>query len=97
MRTEPGARPAYARLQRALTYSTARPFYAARLPKEHRMPRKRPNEPIGPTTIPGEPTDPRIPEDQMPDPEEHEESEEDVLARESEKAFDQAISRFPPG
>ena len=67
------------------------------------MPRKRPNEPIGPTTIPGEPLDPKIRSDQEPEPEEseeteeREETEEDVLARESEKAFDQAITRFPPG
>lgn len=27
------------------------------------MPGKRPNEPIGPTTVPGQPTDPKIPEE----------------------------------
>jgi hypothetical protein len=31
------------------------------------MPGKRPNEPIGPTTIPGEPLDPKIPPDQEPE------------------------------
>lgn len=31
------------------------------------MPRKRPNEPIGPTTIPGQPLDPKIPPDQRPE------------------------------
>ena len=31
------------------------------------MPGKRPNEPIGPTTIPGEPLDPKIPPSQRPD------------------------------
>ena len=30
------------------------------------MPGKRPNEPIGPTTIPGQPLDPKIPPDQRP-------------------------------
>ena len=59
------------------------------------MSRKRPNEPIGPTTIPGEPLDPKIRPDQMPESEEHEESDEERLARKSEKAFDQAITRIP--
>ena len=31
------------------------------------MPGKRPNEPIGPTTIPGQPLDPKIPPDQRPE------------------------------
>jgi hypothetical protein len=61
------------------------------------MPRKRPNEPIGPTTIPGQPLDPKIPADQIPDPDEHDESDEERQARESEQAFDQAITRIPPG
>ena len=61
------------------------------------MPRKRPNEPIGPTTIPGEPLDPKIPPDQMPDADDREESEEERYARESEKAFDQSVTRLPPG
>jgi hypothetical protein len=56
------------------------------------MSHKRPREPIGPTTIPGEPTDPKIPPD-----DELDESEEERQARESEKAFDQAITRMPPG
>jgi hypothetical protein len=56
---------------------------------------KRPNEPIGPTTIPGQPLDPKIPADQQePDVEE---SDQEQQARESEKAFDQAITRIPPG
>jgi hypothetical protein len=58
------------------------------------MPRKRPNEPIGPTTIPGEPMDPKIPPDQRP---ESDESDEEHQARESEKAFDRGITRMPPG
>ena len=45
------------------------------------MPRKRPNEPIGPTTIPGERLDPKIPPAQMPDADEHEESDEERHAR----------------
>jgi hypothetical protein len=61
------------------------------------MPRKRPQEPIGPTTIPGEPLDPRISPDDAPETDEHAESDEERLARESEKAFDQAITRTPPG
>jgi len=31
------------------------------------MPKKRPNEPIAPTTIPGEPLDPKIPPEQQPE------------------------------
>jgi len=56
------------------------------------MPQKRPREPIAPTTIPGERTDPKIPPD-----DELDETDEERQARESEKAFDQAITRFPPG
>jgi hypothetical protein len=56
------------------------------------MPRKRPSEPIAPTTIPGERLDPKIP-DELDD----EESEQEQQARESEKALDQAITRIPPG
>jgi hypothetical protein len=63
------------------------------------MPRKRPQEPIGPTTIPGERLDPKIPPDEIADADadEHVESDEERQARESEKAFDQAITRIPPG
>jgi hypothetical protein len=65
------------------------------------MPSKRPNEPIAPTTIPGQPLDPKIPDEQAADNDENfddrEESEEEQQARESEKAFDQAITRTPPG
>ena len=56
------------------------------------MPSQRPHEPIGPTTIPGEPTDPKIPPES-----EREESDEERQARDSEKAFDQAFTRIPPG
>lgn len=52
---------------------------------------KRPKEPIAPATIPGEPLDPKIPDDEL------EESEDERQARESEKAFDQSITRIPPG
>lgn len=31
------------------------------------MPGKRPNEPIGPTTVPGQPTDSKIPPDERPE------------------------------
>ena len=58
------------------------------------MPHKRPNEPIAPTTIPGERLDPKIPPDEEL---ESDESEQEQKARESEKAFDQAITRIPPG
>lgn len=54
------------------------------------MARNRTLEPIAPTTIPGEPLDPKIPPDEI------EESEEEQQARESEKAFDQALTRMPP-
>ena len=59
------------------------------------MARKRPREPIGPTTIPGEPLDPKIPPDERPEVDG--ESEQEQQAHESEKAFDQAITRIPPG
>jgi hypothetical protein len=67
--------------------------------------RKRPNEPIAPANIPGERLDPKIPEDvELTDDEtvqadevERVESDEEQQARESEKAFDQAITRIPPG
>ena len=62
------------------------------------MPRKRPSEPIGPTTIPGQPTDPKIPPDQTGESDDElAQSEQEQQARESEKAFDQAITRIPPG
>ena len=62
------------------------------------MPRKRPSEPIAPTTIPGERLDPKSPPEQSSDlDDEREESEEERQARESEKAFDQASTRIPPG
>ena len=61
------------------------------------MTRKRPREPIGPTTIPGQPLDPKIPPDQQPDIDDDAESEKEQQARESEKAFDQAVTRIPPG
>jgi hypothetical protein len=70
--------------------------------KEHPMPGKRPNEPIAPATIPGQPLDPRIPPDEadadaVAEFDASEESENEQHARESEKAFDQAITRIPPG
>jgi hypothetical protein len=64
------------------------------------MPRKRPNEPIAPTTLPGEPMDPKIPPDDEPERDEEYdelvESEDERLARESEKAFERAITRVSP-
>lgn len=67
--------------------------------------RKRPSEPIAPTQIPGERLDPKIPEDAdrtedeppRTDEEDHVERDEEQQARESEKAFDQAVTRIPPG
>ena len=58
------------------------------------MPHKRPNEPIAPATIPGERLDPKIPPDEDL---ESDESEQEQKTRESEKDFDQAITRIPPG
>jgi len=60
---------------------------------------KRPNEPIAPATTPRKPLDPKIiPPDQIPESEDPLlESEAERLARESEKALDQAITRLPPG
>ena len=58
--------------------------------------RKRPNEPIAPTQIPGERVDPKLP-DEAPPEDEYVETEEERQARESEKAFDQALTRIPPG
>ena len=64
------------------------------------MPRKRPNEPIAPTTLPGEPMDPKIPPDDEPERDEEYdelvETEDERLARESEKAFERAITRVTP-
>ncbi len=71
--------------------------------------RKRPNEPIAPTQIPGGHIDPKVPDDVDAETDreghaagdaserEHIESDEEQQARESEKAFDQAITRIPPG
>jgi hypothetical protein len=53
------------------------------------MNRKRPREPIAPTTIPGEPLDPKIPPDQQPGTDEDSESEREQQARETDKAFNQ--------
>jgi hypothetical protein len=65
------------------------------------MPGKRPREPIAPTIIPGEPTDPKILPDQMPEDDEDSDdragSEDERQARQSETAFDRAITRLPPG
>lgn len=61
------------------------------------MPRKRAFDPIAPTTLPGEPTDPKIQQEEEPEFDAHEETEEERQARESEKAFDRAITRTPPG
>ena len=74
------------------------------------MPRKRKRsiEPIAPTNIPGERLDPRIPSDQIPSDQipseetlpaesEHAETDEEQQARDSEQAFDRAITRIPPG
>ncbi len=51
------------------------------------MPGKRPNEPIGPTTIPGEPTDPKISPDDEPTNEDVDngETEKQRRARERER------------
>jgi len=46
--------------------------------------------PLSPTPDPEEGVNPRLPD-------EHAETEEEQQARESEKAFDQAITRLPPG
>lgn len=53
------------------------------------MTRNRPNEPIEPASIP--------PDDTPKSEDELLESEAERQARESEKAFDQAITRIPPG
>ena len=58
--------------------------------------RKRPAEPIAPTQIPGGRIDPKLPDEVEPE-DEHVETEEEQQARESEKAFDQALTRIPPG
>lgn len=62
------------------------------------MPSKTKSEPIEPASIPGEPTDPTIPTEETDEiDEDGEESDVEHQARESEKAFDQAITRLPPG
>ena len=59
--------------------------------------RKRPKEPIAPANIPGERLDPKIPDDAIEGEEpDHIESDEERQARESEKAFDRAITRTSP-
>jgi hypothetical protein len=59
------------------------------------------NHPLAPTPDPEEGVNPRLPDSELDDEaradEEREEGEEERQARESEKAFDQAITRFPPG
>jgi hypothetical protein len=68
--------------------------------EEIRMPGKRPNEPIGPTTVPGQRTDPKIPPDEAPTPDEdrdtREETESDEALRDSEQALDRAVTHIPP-
>ncbi len=58
--------------------------------------RKRPptKHPLAPTPDPQEGINPRL-EERTDD--EHPESDEEQQANESEKAFDQAITRIPPG
>jgi hypothetical protein len=66
------------------------------------MARKRPNEPIGPTTVPGEPTDPKIPPSKAPKtdskhhPGDRLEKESEQPLRESEQAMDRALTHLPP-
>ncbi len=50
---------------------------------------KHPNEPVSPESTP--------PEEPPKSEDEPLESEAELLARESDKAFDQAITRTPPG
>lgn len=52
--------------------------------------------PLSPTPDPEEGVNPRLPDENRAD-DEHTETEEEQQARESEKAFDQAITRMPPG
>ena len=55
-------------------------------------PKRQPSKhPLSPTPDPEEGVNPRLPDD------EHTETDEEQQARESEKAFDQAITRIPPG
>jgi hypothetical protein len=60
------------------------------------MPGKRPSEPIAPATIPGQRTDPKIPPDKLPEDDEErderEESDDEREARQSEMAFERAIT-----
>lgn len=59
---------------------------------------KRPNDPIAPASTPGQQMDPEVPAEDLPKSEDGLlESEAERQARESEKAFDQAITRLPPG
>jgi hypothetical protein len=61
------------------------------------MPRKHAFDPIAPTTLPGEPTDPKIHTEEEPERDAREETDEERQARESEQAFDRAVTRTPPG
>ena len=56
------------------------------------MSSKHPTEPVEPKGVPRERLDSKLPPDELP-----EESETERQARESEKAFDQAITRITPG
>jgi hypothetical protein len=59
-------------------------------PSKHK--REPTKHPLSPTPDPEEGVNPRLPDSELPG-----ETEEEQQARESEKAFDQAITRIPPG
>jgi hypothetical protein len=59
--------------------------------------RKRPREPIGPTTIPDLPRDPKNPADQAPEHVDRPVPELDRRGRHRGKAAEPRITRFPPG
>ena len=66
--------------------------------KRKREPTK---HPLAPTPDPEEGINPRLPDEEAPGEkradEDGGETEEEQQARESEKAFDQAVTRIPPG
>jgi hypothetical protein len=64
------------------------------MPGPSKRKRQATKHPLAPTPDPQEGINPRL-EEQTDD--DHTETDEEQQARESEKAFDQAITRIPPG
>jgi hypothetical protein len=70
------------------------------MPGPSKRTREPTRHPLAPTPDPEEGVNPRLPETELPDEgraeDDRGETEEERQARESEKAFDQAVTRIPP-